>query len=674
MNDLNRTNKELLKELQDLKKEYDTLKSSYDNDIKKCTQVEDALLESKAKYQAIFESTGTATLIVEEDTTILMANKECQSITGYTPDELMGHKWVQYVAPDCLQEMLKNHQLRRQNPDLVPKKYEVKLINKKGEVRYAFLDIGMIPDTKQSVVSILDFTDRKRVEEALIHEQDLMSALMDNIPDHIYFKDTTSRFFRNSRAHVQSFGLTDSNQLVGKSDFDFFVKEVAQRQYEDEQEIIRTGQSINKEEFTTRNDNSVNWYYSTKMPLRNKDGKIIGTFGISRDITERKRAEKELIIAKEHAEESDRLKSTFLANMSHEIRTPMNGILGFAHLLTEPNLTGEEQQEYIRIIEKSGVRMLNIIHDIVDISKIESGQMETTISATDINKQIEYLFAFFKPEAERKGIQLSVKNNFMSKEAIICTDREKIYAILTNLVGNAIKFTCQGTIELGYEKKDKFLEFFVKDTGVGIHRDQTEIIFERFRQGNDLITRPYEGTGLGLSISKAYVEMLGGKIWVESELGKGSIFYFTIPYNAEKQTKFVIGDLPSGIAAVNQGKKLKILVVEDDETSETLITTMLKKDGTEFLYARTGIEGVEVCRKNPDINLVLMDIRMPEMDGYEATRQIRQFNKDLVIIAQTAYALTGDREKAIEAGCNDYIAKPFNCDALKELIQKHFNK
>ncbi|MBN2805256.1 MAG: hypothetical protein JXR22_01240 [Prolixibacteraceae bacterium] len=238
---------------------------------------------------------------------------------------------------------------------------------------------------------------------------------------------------------------------------------------------------------------------------------------------------KELLSAKELAEQSDQLKSAFLANMSHEIRTPMNGILGFAELLKEPDLCDERQIKYLNIIEKSGARMLSIINDIVDISKIESGQMKVTISETNVNQQIGFIYNFFKLEAAQKGLTIFMKNIDSEHETLLKTDREKLYAILTNLVKNAIKFTKTGSIEIGFNKKEEFLEFFVRDTGVGISPEKVEVIFERFRQGSVLLTRNYEGSGLGLTISKAYVEMLGGKIWVESNPEKGSTFYFTIP-------------------------------------------------------------------------------------------------------------------------------------------------
>jgi CheY-like chemotaxis protein len=265
-----------------------------------------------------------------------------------------------------------------------------------------------------------------------------------------------------------------------------------------------------------------------------------------------------------------------------------------------------------------------------------------------------------------------------AKEAVIETDREKIYAILTNLVKNAIKYSNTGIIEFGYNLKNKYLEFFIKDTGIGIPHDKKEVIFDRFIQADIADKRAFQGAGLGLSISKAFVEMLGGKIWVESDEGKGSTFYFTIPYNTEPEEKNVIQNDVLGEGAENQINPevsgLKILIAEDDEESEKLITIAVRKFGKEVLKATIGVEAIEACRNNPDIDLVLMDIKMPIMDGYEATRQIRQFNKEVVIIAQTAYALTGDREKAIEAGCNDYISKPIKRDELMGLVQKYFKK
>lgn len=406
-----------------------------------------------------------------------------------------------------------------------------------------------------------------------------------------------------------------------------------------------------------------------------ENGKVVSIVGSLTDITDRKQAESELIKAKEKAEERDRLKSAFLANMSHEIRTPMNGILGFADLLKKPDLTGKEQKEYVEIIERSGKRMLNIINDIIDISKIEAGLMKFVIDETNINEQIEYTYTFFRPEVEAKGIELSYSTPLPAKEASIKTDREKVYAILTNLVKNAVKYTEKGSIELGYSvKRGKLadeLEFYVKDTGIGIPKHRHKAVFERFIQADIEDKMAKQGAGLGLAITKSYVEMLGGKIWVESENGKGSTFYFTLPYNtkSDKGNKAGQHQAPRKDKTV---RKIKILIAEDDKISEMLLQETMKLYSNKLLKATTGIEAVQVCRNTPDIDLVLMDIRMPEMDGYKATRQIREFNKEVIIIAQTAYGLPGDREKALENGCNDYIAKPIQQEQLHALVLKYF--
>ena len=400
---------------------------------------------------------------------------------------------------------------------------------------------------------------------------------------------------------------------------------------------------------------------------------------LNSDLTE---TQNQFIKAYEQAQESDRLKSAFLANMSHEIRTPMNGILGFSELLKAPHLSGDQQQKYIGIIEKSGKRMLNIINDIVDISKIESGLMKLDIEKSNINEQIEYIYTFFKPEVEAKGMQLLFKNTLSAKEAIIKTDREKLFAILTNLVKNAIKYSNEGLIEIGYVLKVceesvnhsqiKELEFYIKDTGIGIPKDRQEAVFERFIQSDISNYNANQGAGLGLSITKAYIEMLGGKIWVESEEGIGSTFYFTLPYNVELKEKNSTKEIEVTNNAETHVKNLKILIAEDDETSEMLLSLNVSKFSNEIITAKTGEEAVEIYHNNPDIDLILMDIRMPGMNGYEATRQIRQHNKEVIIIAQTAFGLSGDEQKALDAGCNNYIAKPIHKAVLEALIQKYF--
>jgi len=517
--------------------------------------------------------------------------------------------------------------------------------------------------------------ERKRTADALKESERYSRQIIENAPfgaHHYELLEDGDLILRGANPAADNILGIDSQQFIGKNIRETFSILLQKDVLDAYRRVAKSGAPYNEEQLFYE-DGQISGAYELHA-FQTSPGRITVFFN---DITERKRAEVELIHAKEKAEESDRLKSAFLANMSHEIRTPMNGILGFADLLKEPKLSGEEQQHYISIIQESGARMLNIINDIISISKIESGQMETMMTETNLRDQIQYLLIFFRPEAEDKGLLLFSSNVYSQEEIVVKTDKEKLYAILANLIKNAIKFTQSGAIEFGYIKKENVIEFYVKDTGVGITEKQQEIIFERFRQVNESINREFEGAGLGLSISKAYVELLGGKIWVESKPGIGSTFYFTLPHKGIPEKVIIQNSFqaktntPANNAEL---KKLKILIAEDDKISQFLLDKFITGFSKEVLFARTGLEAVELCRVNPDIDLVLMDIQMPDMDGYEASRQIRSFNENIVVIAQTAYALEGDKEKALASGCNDYISKPIDPGELENKIGKYFAK
>ena len=503
------------------------------------------------------------------------------------------------------------------------------------------------------------------------HESDKHTrAILRTIPDMIFVQNLDGVFLEYHVPELRDLYVVPS-LFIGKKMEDILPPEVVSIVKKVFKNAIATHE-IQSYEYAL-NANGSELYFEGKATLFDEN-KILSTI---RDVTERKTIEKQLIIAKEHSEESDRLKTAFLANMSHEIRTPMNGILGFAELLKQPDLSSAVQLKYINIIESSGMRMLNIVNDIVDISKIEAGLMEINKVATSVNDHLENLHAFFTPETNKKGIKLEFKCALPTSEACIITDSEKLYGILTNLIKNAIKFTDNGYIKFGYEliKREAltYLEFYVKDSGNGIPIDRQEAVFGRFIQADISNKAAYQGAGLGLSISKAYVEMLGGTIWLESEPEKGSTFYFTIPYIVVQ-----CDEVPAKIPITEKTKfeqlsKLKILIVEDDEGLEFLLTETVKEYCDAPLIARNGEDAVAICSKNSDLNLILMDIRMPKMDGYEATAEIRKFNQKVPIIAQTACVFSSEQEKAIEAGCNDYVSKPIDYDVLKSIIEKHLS-
>jgi CheY-like chemotaxis protein len=349
----------------------------------------------------------------------------------------------------------------------------------------------------------------------------------------------------------------------------------------------------------------------------------------------------------------------------------MNGILGFAELLKNPKLPEVKQQEFIKIIEKSGQRMLNIISDIVNISKIETGQIELDIKETNVNDILKHLHNFFGPDAEKKNLKLDFKTGLSDDLCKIETDEVKLTQVLSNLLNNALKFTKAGTIEFGYKLKGKVLEFYIRDTGIGIGPENLDIIFERFRQADMSVTRNFEGAGLGLSISKAYVEKLNGKIWVKSELDKGSTFFFSIPYNP----KVIVNvETPQEAGLEDNLSGIHILIAEDDRFCMELLKEVLEEEKAILFLANDGKEALDMVKSVPEIQLVLMDLKMPVMNGFESTKLIKKLKPGLPVIAQSAYAFSNDQDKAKMAGCDDFIGKPLKRELLLSKIHKYISK
>jgi signal transduction histidine kinase/CheY-like chemotaxis protein len=389
------------------------------------------------------------------------------------------------------------------------------------------------------------------------------------------------------------------------------------------------------------------------------------------EISKREIVEKELISAIEKAEQSNRLKTAFLNNMSHEIRTPLNGITGFLELLQESNLEEDDKQEYFSIINKSSQRLINTVTDIMEISKIEAKLLEVSENEVTINHMLNDLCDFFSLDANIKGLKLLRVPGLSDYESIVLTDNQKLNGILTNIIKNAIKFTHQGTVTFGYELKENILTFFVKDTGIGIPENRQQAIFNRFEQADIEDTRVYEGTGLGLAIAKSYVEALGGTIWLNSEEGIGTEFMFTIPYKTKQQQQKSNNKRQITSSKQPNLRELIVLIAEDEEVNTQFFKVIFSNVFKEVIYVENGEQAIEACRNNRNIDLVLMDIKMSIMNGYVATQEIRKFNKEIVIIAQTAFGLEGDKEKAIRAGCNDYIAKPINKSKFFEIIARY---
>ncbi|MBN1416782.1 MAG: tetratricopeptide repeat protein [Bacteroidales bacterium] len=379
------------------------------------------------------------------------------------------------------------------------------------------------------------------------------------------------------------------------------------------------------------------------------------------------------ITERRYALESDRLKSAFLANMSHELRTPMNAIIAFSNFLKDPNLTGEKRDEYINYITTAGDTLLHLVDDIIDSAKIESKQLtinSVRCNITDLLFELREVFNEIRGKKQRSHIEIKISEASRKDDVYILTDPLRLKQVLSNLLENALKYTTEGFVEFGYVLAANTVTFFVKDTGIGIPRDKFDYIFQRFSQIEYTVKDSFRGTGLGLSITKNLVELLGGTIWVESEIGTGSTFYFTVPsekiesqprpFSAEKKK------VKYDKAKLFDWSNKNVLVAEDEDLNYKVLESILSRAKANVWRAKDGVEAIEVCQAT-SIDLVLMDIQMPRMDGYAATKKIKQYNKNLPVIAQTSYAMAGERENCLAAGCDDYLSKPLN---LEELLIK----
>ncbi len=642
-------------------------------DISKLKEAEKSLYESENKLGMLMDNMpGLAYRCkMDQDWTMVFLSKGCKDITGYEPEDLINSKNLTYK--DVIHSDDRKNVWEKVSKSISKNKsfvLEYRIISKSGKVKYVWERGMFVNDKNENYIEgvIFDITKRKKAEIDLALSEEKYRLLIENQNDLVVKVDAHGRFLYASNTYCKMFGKTEVELLNTN-----FMPMV----HEDDQQATAKAMSTLKHyphtcyiEQRAMTVNGWRWLAWSDKAILNSASEVVEIIGVGRDITERKIIDFELIKAKEKAEESDKLKSAFLANMSHEIRTPMNGLIGFSELISQPGLEEEERLRYAEIINSSCNQLLKIVNDLIDISQIETKQINIRKESFDINIMVDDLERFFQPQVKNKNFSLSTIKS--SAEAFfISTDKTKLRQILTNLISNAIKFTSIGYVKFGYYISDLTIKFFVSDSGKGIPSKFHALIFDRFRQV-DNENWEYGGTGLGLSIAKAYTEILGGKISLISEPDNGAEFTFTIPVNNSSRIEN---------ATINQEKSpillngVSVLVAEDEKINFQLIKTILTKAGAEVFHAKTGIEAVEIVQSSKQtIDLVLMDIKMPGLSGSDALVEIKKINPSIPIIACTAYAQTEEASLFFDQGFNDYIPKPINRQSLLEIIEKYVIK
>ena len=635
------------------------------SDISERKKAAESLVKSEEKFRKLFAEHAAVKLILQPETLdILEANHAAADYYGWSIEDLSGMNIgeINILGIDEIKSKLSS----LQSNDKVF--YEFRHRLKDGRIRDVEVFSSRIQiEDKVFIHSIIhDVSEKKEAQQRL----NVLNRSLEQSPVGVIItnKEGLIEYVNPKYSEITGYNYDEvKNGLPG-----ILRSNNRDKTYSPIWDVISSGREWFGENEDVKKTGERYWENVAISPVLNDYGEINNFVIIKEDITAQKQLLKDLVEAKEGAEESDRLKSAFLANMSHEIRTPMNGILGFMELLQVPDLDSELMDEYIEIVNSSGQRLLATINDIIDISKIESGGLELNENKVDIAKMLRELCQFFEPEAAKKGLKLTLQSNFPHQKCIVIIDAQKTESVITNLVKNAIKFTDKGQIVLAGNLNEKSLEFFVKDTGRGIAAEKITNIFDRFVQAESSFSRAYEGSGLGLSISKGYIDLMGGKISVKSEPGKGSIFSFTIPVEKEcSELDYRKADTRDLLPETLKSSDHVFLVAEDDDISFLLLKKIFKNDNIGLIRAVNGEDAVGKCKQFPEISLVLMDIKMPVMDGHTATRLIHRSRPELPVIALTAHALKEDRDKAIESGCADYLSKPVNREILMQKLKKY---
>jgi len=627
---------------------------------------------SEKNFRLLIENQTDLVVKIDTEGKFLYVNPTYCNLFGKTEEELLGKTFMSLVHIEDIASTMEAMKLLSKPP--YHAYMEQRARTKKGWLWLAWMDTAILDENKnvKEIIGVgRDITEKKESEFKLLkaieeaEESNLRYlSIFDNSITAILLVNKNKKYEAVNNTHYKITGYKPEEVLLKTMNGTIVHPEDLERTSEFTKKLLSREILHYHDEIRLRHRNGHTiWTEYNAITILGPDGEFKYLLIEFSDITDRKLAEFELLAAKEKAEESDKLKTAFLQNMSHEIRTPMNAIIGFSDLLSRKSISGEEQKNITKIIQNSSKQLLSVVEGILTISSIETNQEKVNVSKVCINRIMDELFSSFHPQAVRNKIHLFYTKGLNDEQSTIYTDKAKITQSLTNLISNAFKFTKNGTIEFGCTLKDNMLEFMVKDTGIGIKREMQEKIFNYFRQADKSIQENYGGTGLGLSIAKGFVELLGGTIWVDSEPDKGSTFYVTIPYRPiRKEDKKV---------HTKQIKDIKTVLVAEDELYNYLyLEIILKKLNFNVLHAGNGKEVIDMIKENTHIDLILMDIKMPVIDGYSAAKLIKESNPEIPIIAQTAYALVHERSK-YEGVFDDYITKPINQDILLELIKKY---